>query len=82
MPTRGLPAFLEDIPEYEVRAGRMHILMGGLDIVMPIDVFLAGCRRGEAAIASWHKDHAGTAEIIHFHPQTKFERVYDPRGHI
>lgn len=54
MVPKALPVFMESVPEYEVRHGQMHITMGGLVLVMPVSVFLAGMAAGEAAIAKWH----------------------------
>lgn len=48
------PAFIENIPTYEVREGRMHVSMCGMELVMPVHVFLAGCAKGKAAISEWH----------------------------
>lgn len=76
-----LPAFVSSVPEYEVIDGQMHIAMGPMALVMPIDVFMSGCRLGEAAIAKWHRTIC-EAEVIPFPREKRFERVYDPRGHI
>ena len=53
---------MESVPDYEVRHGQMHIRMGGLDLVMPVHVFLEGMAKGEAAIAKWHLRELATRE--------------------
>lgn len=57
-----LPAFMEVVPEYEVRDGRMHIKSGELELVMSIKVFLMGCARGRTAIDGWQREKRG--EVI------------------
>lgn len=79
MSPSALPAFVDQVPDYSVRNGQMHIGMGGLGLVMPINVFLTGCQLGKAAIAEWERSHRD-AEVIRFEPQTKFERVYRPKN--
>lgn len=65
MPAKGLPAFIEDVPEYTVRDGRMHISVGGdFEIVMPINVFLQGCALGTRAVKEWHRGRK--SEVIAF----------------
>lgn len=50
----GLPAFVDEVPDYIVRDGRMYICMGDFCLAMPIHIFQEGSLRGEAAIAKWH----------------------------
>jgi hypothetical protein len=60
-----LPLFMEEVPEYTVKDGRMCIAIGDLCLTMPIRVFEIGCIRGQAAIRTWQSSH-GSAEIIPF----------------
>jgi hypothetical protein len=53
MASAGLPVFMGEVPEYEVRNGRMHVTLADFEIVMPICVFLQGAARAERAIAEW-----------------------------
>lgn len=48
-----LPAFLDETPDYEVRDGRMYITMRDFCLAMPLDIYLKGAARGEAAVAKW-----------------------------
>lgn len=48
-----LPAFIDTVPDYEVRRGQMHITMGEFELVMPVSIYLEGMVRGEAAVAKW-----------------------------
>jgi hypothetical protein len=57
-----LPCFLGRVPNYEIVDDHMHIRLDGFALVMPIDVFQAGCARGEAAIAKWHLARKAKAE--------------------
>lgn len=60
-----LPVFVENVPTYHVRNGRMHIELGGFEIVMPIKTFQIGCGRGLSAIKRWHREHQD-AEVVPF----------------
>jgi len=51
-----LPAFVEAVPDYEARDGRIHITMGDFALAMPIGVFLEGCAKGKAAIVAWQRE--------------------------
>ena len=62
----GLPAFVEDVPNYEVRKGKMFVTIGDLALAMPISVFEAGCLLGKEAIAKWR---AQAGQIIEFPPR-------------
>lgn len=45
--------FIDEVPHYEARDGRVYISMGEHCLAMPISVFEAGCTLGKAAIAKW-----------------------------
>ncbi len=60
----GLPNFIDEIPDYAVRDGRMHITMGPVVIVMPIHIFLGGCQNGKTAIADWMREKRGSVVPI------------------
>jgi hypothetical protein len=60
-----LPVFVEDVPTYEVRSGRMHIELGGFAIIMPLKTFQIGCGRGLSAIKLWHREHSD-GEVVQF----------------
>ena len=49
----GLPLWLGTVPDYEVKNGNMHVTVGEFVLAMPINVFLAGCAKGRAAIVKW-----------------------------
>lgn len=49
-----LPAYCDEVPEYSVKDGQIFINLGGLELVMPVHVFMEGVARAEAAIAKWH----------------------------
>lgn len=55
-----LPVFMAEVPEYEVRGGRMHVTLKGFEIVMPLGVFLAGAARADEAIRQWYAKRHGT----------------------
>lgn len=61
---QGLSQFTDVVPDYEVRDGRMCIRMCGVELVMPLWVFEAGCRRAAVAIAEWNSETRG--EVIPF----------------
>lgn len=46
-------AFIDQVPEYEARDGRVYISMGDQCLAMPIRVFQLGCLLGQEAIAKW-----------------------------
>jgi hypothetical protein len=50
-----LPAFIDEVPEYTVKDGRMYISMGDFSLAMPLNVFLDGCELGKAAIVDWQR---------------------------
>lgn len=54
-----LPLFVDEVPDYVVRDGRMHITMGNLGLAMPVHVFLDGCELGKAAIVDWQRRQCG-----------------------
>jgi hypothetical protein len=54
-----LPAFVDEVPDYEVRDGRMRISMGDFALIMPVHVFVEGCLRGKAAVAKWRVTQIG-----------------------
>lgn len=54
-----LPMFMDEVPDYECRDGRMYICMGDLCLTMPISVFLDGCELGKAAIVAWQRQQCG-----------------------
>jgi hypothetical protein len=66
---QSLPFFMEEVPDYEVRDGRMHICMGDMVIAMPIHVFLDGCELGKAAIVAWHRRQCGIDQKVVQLPQ-------------
>lgn len=55
MPKCNLPAFVDEVPHYEVRNGRMYVSMGDFCLAMPIHVFLAGAAAGREAIRKWQQ---------------------------
>lgn len=65
-----LPAFVEDVPDYAVRGGRMFITMGGgFCVVMPVHVFLDGCEAGKAAVVDWQKRQCDIDRNVVFLPR-------------
>jgi hypothetical protein len=48
--------FIDQVPEYTARDGRIYIRMGEHCLAMPINVFEIGCARGKAAIAVWRSE--------------------------
>lgn len=65
----GLPGFVDEIPEYRVHEGRMHINMAGHELVMPVHVFLKGCERGKAAIVDWQRIESASPREVHAMPR-------------
>lgn len=63
MPT-SLPVFLDEVPDYVVRDGRMYITMGTFCLAMPIHVYLKGSARGSRAVREWNTRKTG--EIVTF----------------
>ena len=49
-------AFIDEVPEYEAKEGRIYIRMADFTLAMPVHIFLAGCDRGRLAIAKWQVD--------------------------
>lgn len=62
----GLPAFVDEVPDYTVRDGRMYISMGDFCLAMPIRIFEIGCVRGKAAIRTWQNDQLPEGQVIPF----------------
>lgn len=61
----GLPAFVDEVPEYSCKDGRIYICLGGgMCLAMPINIFLKGCARGTRAIKEWQRGERG--EVIPF----------------
>lgn len=60
-----LPAFMDEVPEYTVKDGRMYICMGDFCLCMPIRVFEIGCIRGQEAIRTWQR-HCRSGEVVQF----------------
>lgn len=56
MPNSNPASFIDEVPDYEARDGRIYITMGDHCLAMPVAVFLEGCVRGKAAIAQWQVD--------------------------
>lgn len=65
----GLPLFMDEVPDYEVRDGRMYISIGGMVLTMPIHVFLDGCELGKAAIVAWHRQQCGIDHNVYQLPK-------------
>ena len=59
-----LPIFMEEVPDYEVRDGHMHIIWRELEIVLPVCVMLAGIAGARQAIERWQQSHQG--QIVRF----------------
>jgi hypothetical protein len=59
-----LPAFMDEVPEYTVKDGRIYICMGDFCLCMPIRVFEIGCIRGRDAIRTWQTQRSG--DVIPF----------------
>lgn len=49
----GLPVFMDSVPEYSVRNGRMYVTLANFQLVMPLSVFQQGAARAAEAIAKW-----------------------------
>jgi hypothetical protein len=60
----GLPAFVDDVPEYEIRDGRMYICMRGMCLAMPVHVFTAGMARANRELDAWFEQQRGTVVPI------------------
>lgn len=58
----GLPSFIDEVPDYFVKNGRMYICMGDFCLAMPIHIFLDGCELGKAAIIDWQRKQCGIVE--------------------
>ena len=58
-----LPAFVDEVPDYAVKDGRMYISMGDFSLTMSIRVFEIGCIRGQEAIRTW-QTHNSTGQVI------------------
>ena len=48
-------SFIDQVPDYDCRDGRVYITMGQYCLAMPIHVFEKGCLLGKEAIALWHE---------------------------
>lgn len=59
-----LPSYVEQLPEYEVRNGQLHICIGPICLVMPFHVYLDSCEQGKAAIADWHRERLGITNNV------------------
>ena len=51
-----LPVFTDEVPGYECRDGRMHISLGGLELVMPISVFATGLAKSQRELDRWYEN--------------------------
>lgn len=46
-------AFVDEVPNYEIKNGHMHISMSGSVLVMPVSVFRAGMARANRVLDEW-----------------------------
>lgn len=53
--------FIEGVPEYEIRAGNMHIMVNGFHLAMPLKDFIAGHELSGSVI---EEHRARNAEIV------------------
>jgi hypothetical protein len=59
-----LPIFMEAVPEYRIRSGRMHIIWPELEIVLPVHTMLAGMAGAKQEIDDWQRN--GSAHVLEF----------------
>jgi hypothetical protein len=50
-----LPAFVCEVPDYEVIDGRMHIRLGSMELVMPVHVSAKAVARCNRALDAWYE---------------------------
>lgn len=67
MPT-SLPLWMGSVPDYQVINGHMHIIMGKFSLAMPINVFLVGCAKGQAAVLKWDRQKQRDAQVVPIRP--------------
>jgi hypothetical protein len=61
---RRVPAtFVDEVPEYEVRDGQMHISMAGTKLVMPVHVFRAGMAKANRALDDWFERQSSVVPL-------------------
>lgn len=66
-PVNTLPVYMGDVPDYEVRNGQMHVIVGNsFEIVMPLAVFLMGSAKAHAAVAHWERRHQEPCQVLPF----------------
>jgi hypothetical protein len=59
-----LPIFMEAVPEYRIRSGRMHIIWPELEIVLPVSTMLAGMAGAKQEIDDWQRSDG--ARVLEF----------------
>jgi hypothetical protein len=50
-----LPAFVCEVPDYEVIDGRMHIRIGNMGLVMPVHICAKSVARCSRALDIWYE---------------------------
>lgn len=46
-------SFIDEVPDYEIKNGHMHIRMGQAVLVMPVSVFRAGMAKANRVLDEW-----------------------------
>lgn len=46
-------SFVDEVPNYEIKNGHMHISMAGTVLVMPVSVFRQGMARANRVLDEW-----------------------------
>lgn len=65
-----LPSFIEEVPSYRVDdAGRMHVEIGEISYVIPVNIWLDCCEAGKAAIVEWQRRQCGIDRKVVFLPE-------------
>jgi hypothetical protein len=63
MPGRVAASFIDEVPEYEIRDGHMHISMAGTRLVMPVHVFRAGMAKANRALDDWFERQSSVVPL-------------------
>lgn len=55
---------MEDVPDYRIKRGQMHIIWPELEIVLPVHTMLAGMAGAKQEIDEWQR--SDSARVLEF----------------
>jgi hypothetical protein len=58
------PIFMEEVPDYKIRGGLMHIIWPDLEIVLPVSVMVKGMGSARRVLDQWREGQ--DASVVDF----------------